>query len=65
MTTLKRVRGFTDSEPDKEPNNGSSNESSNGSNNGSNNGSSNGLVNKYRKRARISLLTFLSMHFYK
>ncbi len=61
MTTLKRVRGFTDSEPDKEPNNGSSNESSNGSNNGS----SNGLVNKYRKRARISLLTFLSMHFYK
>lgn len=54
MTTLKRVRGFTDSEPDKEPNNGSSNESSNGSNNGS----SNGLVNKYRKRARISLLTF-------
>ena len=61
MATLKRANGFTDSEPDKEPNNGSSNESSNGSNNGS----SNGLVNKYRKRARISLLTFLSMHFYK
>ena len=40
MTTLKRVRGFTDSEPDKEPNNGSSN----------------GLVNNYRKRVDLTKL---------